>query len=357
LKIVKDGGLGSIMRNGNLIDSRKAKNDEFYTQLDTIEQEIMHYREHFKGKTVYLNCDDPRKSNFFHYFSCNFENLGLKKLIASCYKSQDYNLFTRDVNDKAVWIEYNGEKDMEHVPKAEDIGLNYFEGDGDFRSEESIELLKESDIVVTNPPFSLFREFIALMMKYDKKFLILGSMNAITYREVFPHIKENKLWPGILFNKNVQFEIPNHYDTTKSIMKEGKNLIKVSGISWWTNLEYSKRKQDITLFKEYKGNEENYPKYDNYNAINVDKVSDIPKDYKGIVGTPITFIGQWNPEQFELLGSRRWAKSKYLLEHYTGHVIPPENDRKTFINGKETYDRIFIQNKYLNPEIYTTDNK
>lgn len=291
------------MGNSSLRNARVAKNDEFYTQLSTIENEVMHYRKHFKGKTVYLNCDDPRESNFFHYFSYNFERLGLKKLISSCYKNQNFNLFSmHDKHEKAVWLEYTGEKDGGRVPTAEAIGVNHFKGDGDFRSEESIELLKEADIVVTNPPFSLFREYIAQLMKYDKKFLVLGNMNAITYKEIFPLIKENKMWPGVTFNKTVEFEVPDYYDTSKAIEEDGKKLIKVPAISWWTNLDYPRRYQDIILFREYKGNEDKYPKYDNYDAINVDKVADIPKDYKGVMGVPITFIGQWNPEQFEVLG-------------------------------------------------------
>ncbi len=346
------------MGNKSLRQARQAKNDEFYTQLSTIEQEVRHYRKHFKGKTVYLNCDDPRESNFFHYFSYNFERLGLKKLIASCYKNQDFNLFSlHNVNEKAVWLEYTGEKDGGRVPTVEAIGVNHFEGDGDFRSEESIELLKEADIVVTNPPFSLFREYIAQLMEYDKKFLVLGSTNAITYKEIFPLIKNNKMWQGV--NKgSFTFELPENTLSTSYYIdeKDGKKKQKFGNITWWTNLEYPRRKQDIILFREYKGNEDKYPKYDNYDAINVDKVADIPRDYKGVMGVPISFVGQWNPEQFEVLGSRRWAKSKYLLEHYTGDVNPPENDKNTFVNGRATYDRIFIQNKYLNPEIYKNNN-
>ena len=294
------------MGNKSLRQARQAKNDEFYTQLSTIEQEVRHYRKHFKGKTVYLNCDDPRESNFFHYFSYNFERLGLKKLIASCYKSQDFNLFSlHNVNEKAVWLEYTGEKDGGRVPTVEAIGVNYFEGDGDFRSEESIELLKEADIVVTNPPFSLFREYIAQLMKYDKKFLVLGNMNAITYKEIFPLIKDNKMWPGTGFRSTVEFGIPNDVEIQTGsgrVDKDGNKFMKVQGITWWTNLDYPRRHQDMILFREYKGNEDKYPKYDNYDAINVDKVADIPKDYEGVMGVPITFIGKWNPEQFEIVG-------------------------------------------------------
>lgn len=360
------------MGNKNLRRAQKAKNDEFYTQLSTIENEVMHYRKHFKGKIVYLNCDDPRESNFFHYFSYNFERLGLKKLIASCYKNQDFNLFSmHDKHEKAVWLEYTGEKDGGRVPTAEAIGVNHFKGDGDFRSEESIELLKEADIVVTNPPFSLFREYIAQLMEHDKKFLVLGNMNAITYKEIFPLIKENKMWPGVTFNKTIQFEVPEHYDTSKAIEEDGKKLINVPAISWWTNLEYPRRYQDIILFREYEGNEDKYPKYDNYNAINVDKVSDIPKDYKGVIGVPITFIGQWNPEQFEIVGQGQGylyksingegLSKKFVDDYYAsggkGSIKEGHPVLGYYKNGKATipYMRILIRNKHLNTEIYTEE--
>lgn len=327
------------MGNKSLRQARQAKNDEFYTQLSTIENEVRHYRKHFKGKTVYLNCDDPRESNFFHYFSYNFERLGLKKLIASCYKSQDFNLFSlHDANEKAVWLEYTGEKDGGRVPTAEAIGVNHFEGDGDFRSEESIELLKEADIVVTNPPFSLFREYIAQLMEYDKKFLVLGNMNAITYKEIFPYIKDNKLWPGVSFNKTIEFEVPDHYDTSKAIDKDGKKIIKVPAISWWTNLDYPRRHQDIILFREYKGNEDKYPKYDNYDAINVDKVADIPKDYSGAMGVPITFIGQWNPEQFEIVDA-----NDYRLNNVPKKAHGMIKDSEGTIGSRTVYARILIK--------------
>lgn len=339
------------MGNKSLRQARQAKNDEFYTQLSTIEQEVMHYRKHFKGKTVYLNCDDPRESNFFHYFSYNFERLELKKLIASCYKSQDFNLFSlHDVNEKAVWLEYTGETDGGRVPTAEAIGVNYFESDGDFRSEESIELLKEADIVVTNPPFSLFREYIAQLMEYDKKFLVLGNMNAITYKEIFPLIKDNKMWPGVAFNKTMKFEVPEHYDTEKAIKEDGKRLIQVPAISWWTNLDYPRRHEDIILFREYKGNEDKYPKYDNYDAINVDKVADIPKDYQGIMGVPITFIGQWNPEQFEIVN----LMARYLAVENTKEDVDKNEELRNKkvliqeIDGRAKYPRIAIRNKRLN---------
>lgn len=335
------------MGNKSLRQAGKVKNDEFYTQLSTIEDELRHYRKHFKGKTVYLNCDDPRESNFFNYFSHNFERLGLKKLIVSCYKSQDYNLFSiNDVSEKAVWLEYTGEKDGGRVPTAEAIGLNYFKGDGDFRSEESIELLKEADIVVTNPPFSLFREYITQLIEYDKKFLVLGNMNAITYKEIFPLIKDNKMWPGTKFKSVVEFGVPKDSELLAKSSREDKNgnkFMRVQGITWWTNLYYPRRHRDIILFREYKGNEEKYPKYDNYDAINVDKVADIPRDYKGVMGVPITFIGQWNPEQFEIVdGLHRYA---ILNSQDNNEEVRKKKAQMVDVDGKPKYFRIAIRNK------------
>ena len=330
------------MGNKSLRQARKAKNDEFYTQLSTIENEVRHYRKHFKGKTVYLNCDDPRESNFFHYFSYNFERLGLKKLIASCYKSQDFNLFSlHNVNEKAVWLEYTGEKDGGRVPTAEAIGVNYFEGDGDFRSEESIELLKQADIVCTNPPFSLFREYIAQLMEYDKKFLIIGNSNAITYKEIFPLIRDNKMWPGVSRGA-MTFELPDDTSSTSYFIDEtdGKKKQTLGNATWWTNLDYPRRHQDIILFREYEGNEDKYPKYDNYDAINVDKVADIPKDWNGVMGVPITFIGQWNPEQFEIVDA-----NDYRLNNVPKKAHGMIKDSEGTIGSRTVYARILIKRK------------
>ena len=321
--------------NSNLNQAKGAKNDEFYTQLITIENEVIHYKEHFKNKVVYLNCDDPRKSNFFKYFLYNFEKLGLKKLIASCYKNQDLDLFNiNDVNEKAIWVEYDRKSYGEQVPSLDTIEVNYFEGDGDFRSKESIELLKQADIVCTNPPFSLFREYIAQLMEYDKKFIVLGNMNAITCKEIFPLIKDNKMWPGVAFNKSMKFEVPKHYNIDRSQIIDNKYYVRVHSVSWWTNLSHSKRCQNMILSKEYKDNEYKYPQYDNYNAINIDKVADIPKDYQGILGVPITFIGQWNPEQFEIIGLDRYTAPKEALSR--GRLM---------VNGKSLYARILIRSK------------
>ena len=348
------------MGNKNLRLARKTKNDEFYTQLTTIENEIMHYREHFKGKVVYLNCDDPRESNFFHYFSYNFERLELKKLIASCYKNQDYNLFSKHDNDKAVWLEYNGEKDGGRVPTAEAIGIHKFEGDGDFRSEESIVLLKQADIVVTNPPFSLFREYVAQLMEYDKKFLLLGNINATTYKEIFPLIKDNKMWLGIN-NGPFIFELPEDtLSTSYYINEDGKKMQKFGNITWYTNLDYPKRHEDIILFRKYKENESNYPKYDNYDAINVDKIAEIPKDFSGVMGVPIGILSKYNPSQFEIVGLSRYVKTngmskefvdKYYASGQKGSISEGHPDL-CYYNADDKpivpYMRVLIQNKTLN---------
>lgn len=291
------------MGNRNLHKASQNKDDEFYTQLADVEKEVVHYKKHFEGKTVYLNCDDPRESNFFKYFLDNFEDLRLRRLISSCYKNQDYSLFNMsEKKEKAFWLEYSGEKYDSETPTIEAIEVNYFNGDGDFRSEESIELLKQADIVVTNPPFSLFREYIAQLIEYDKKFLIIGSLNAITYKEFFPLLQNNRVWLG--YNSgDMAFKVPKYYKPRETRYwkdEEGQKWRSLGNIGWYTNLDIPKRHEYVVLYREY--TPEKYPKYDNYDAINVDKVADIPKDYKGVMGVPITFVEKHNPEQFEVLG-------------------------------------------------------
>ncbi|MBQ3689137.1 MAG: adenine-specific methyltransferase EcoRI family protein [Bacteroidales bacterium] len=290
--------------NTNLRAANKAKKDEFYTQLVDIELELKHYKEHFKGKTVLCNCDDPRISNFFHYFSYSFEHLGLKKLITTCYKSQNSDLFSQNDSERAIWLEYNGDKNGNRIPDPEEIGINYLKGDGDFRSQECIELLKQADIVVTNPPFSLFREYIEQLIKYDKKFIIIGNVNAISYKEIFQLIKSNKLWLGAsIHSGDREFGVPNDYPLNAAGCrqdKDGNKYIRVKGIRWFTNLDYKERHEDIILYKAY--NPEEYPKYENFDAINVDKTSEIPIDYDGNMGVPITFMDKYNPDQFEIKG-------------------------------------------------------
>jgi len=304
--------MASNATNKNLKDAKKAKKDEFYTQLTDIEKELRHYKEHFKDKVVYCNCDDPRISNFFHYFSFNFEKLGLKKLIATCYKNQSWDLFSDHKSERAIYLEYTGDKNANNLPDPDEIGVKYLNGDGDFRSQECIELLKQADIVVTNPPFSLFREYITQLIEYDKKFLIIGNVNAITYKEIFKLIKENKLWLGIsIHSGDREFGVPDDYPLNAAgfrVDEKGKKFIRVKGVRWFTNLDYEERHEDLILYKNY--NSEEYPKYDNYDAINVDKTTDIPCDYDGAMGVPITFLDKYNPEQFEILGiTKSWDAS------------------------------------------------
>ncbi|MFH1050179.1 MAG: adenine-specific methyltransferase EcoRI family protein [bacterium] len=320
--------------NKNLHTAKNAKKDEFYTQLSDIEKELWHYKEHFKDKVVFCNCDDPRISNFFHYFSYNFESLGLKKLITTCYKNQNSELFSQNDSEKAIYLEYNGDKDGDKVPEPEEIGIKHLEGNGDFRSQECIELLKKVDIVVTNPPFSLFREYVTQLIEYDKKFVIIGNQNAITYKEIFKLIKENKLWLGAsIHSGDREFGVPDNYPITAAghrIDENGRKYIRVKGVRWFTNIDYEERHEDLTLYKKY--TPEEYPKYDNYDAINVDKTKDIPMDYKGAMGVPITFLDKFNPEQFEILGN------EYDLNIEKG---------RGYINGNRLYGRIFIRNKRL----------
>jgi hypothetical protein len=290
--------------NRNLHQAKNAKKDEFYTQLTDIENELKHYKAHFKNKVVYCNCDDPRMSNFFHYFSYNFEDLGLKKLITTCYQNQNRDLFSKHTSEQAIYLEYYGDKNNNKTPDVEEIGVQYLKGDGDFRSAESIALLQQADIVVTNPPFSLFREYVAQLIQYDKKFIILGNLNAITYKEIFPLIKKNKLWFGpSIHSGDREFGVPDNYPLKAAgyrIDENGRKFIRVKGVRWFTNLDHNKRHEDLILYKTY--SEEDYPKYDNYDAINVDKTKEIPMDYKGAMGVPITFLDKYNPEQFEILG-------------------------------------------------------
>lgn len=298
------------MANKDLNKAKVAKKDEFYTRLEDIENEVRHYRHHFKGKTVLCNCDDPRCSNFFRYFTLNFEVLGLKKIIATCYKNQDVDLFSQHDCERAVYQIYEGDKNGNRKVDTEEIEVRYLEGDGDFRSRECVELLKEADIVVTNPPFSLFREFVALLMKYNKKFLIIGHQNAINYKEIFPLIKNNQIWLGYGFKGGAGYFINEHYEDYAKAGEHLEGMIRVSGVHWFTNLEHDKRHEGIPLFKPYTA--ETYPKYDNYNAINVNKASDIPCDYYGLMGVPVTFMDKYNPEQFEIVGNGddvEWLRS------------------------------------------------
>ncbi|MBN1175785.1 adenine-specific methyltransferase EcoRI family protein [Candidatus Woesearchaeota archaeon] len=324
--------------NKTLNKASKSKNDDFYTQLTDIEKELKHYKQHFKNKIVLCNCDDPRISNFFHYFSYNFEQLGLKKLITTCYKNQQRDLFSLNKSEKAIYLEYTGDKNKNNVPDPKEIGIKHFKGDGDFRSKECIELLKQADIVVTNPPFSLFREYVEQLIKYHKKFLILAQQNVISYKEIFRLIKENKAWLGVDNNGTKWFQVPDNYEITTESRKKienGKKFFSMGSIVWFTNLDIKKRHQDLIPYKIYKGHEDEYPKYDNYDAINVNKVSDIPKDYKGVMGVPVTFLDKHNSEEFEIVGQMVTTK------------VDEFNYGYPYINGKKIYARILIKKKNI----------
>ena len=295
------------MASQNMILAKKAKNDEFYTLLDDIAKELKYYKQYFKDKVVLCNCDDPYESNFFKYFALNFNLLGLKKLIATCYNGSPIAgdelplLFEIEENEPkkiAYKVEitevadYNNDgavnlADVQYLIQNDKNVLSLLKGNGDFRSQECIELLKEADIVVTNPPFSLFREYVGQLMKYEKKFLIIGNQNALTYKDIFPLIRDNQLWLG--------------YNSVKAFMQPGTNSLKKLGnICWFTNIDITKRHEEIDLYKFYNADE--YPKYDNYDAINIDRVAEIPMDYEGIMGVPITFLDKYNPNQFEIIG-------------------------------------------------------
>lgn len=325
--------------NKSLHEANKAKEDEFYTELSDIENELKHYKEHFRGKTVLCNCDDPRVSNFFHYFSYNFEKLGLKRLITTCYKNQNRDLFSTNDSERAIWLEYFGDRYGNLVPDPEEIGINYFDGDGDFRSPECIELLKQADIVVTNPPFSLFREYVAQLMKYEKKFVIIGNQNAITYKEIFPYIKENKMWLGSTLSF-AKFRVPDYYEPRATrfwIDETGQKWRSLGNICWFTNLDIAKRHEDMILYKKY--NSEEYPKYDNYNAIEVGKVAEIPMDYDGVMGVPITFMDKHNPEQFDIIGMGEDNGSGHSGGVWNG------GSKSCLVNGKAAFKRIFIRRR------------
>ncbi len=288
--------------NRSLHAAKATKQDEFYTQLSDIEKELRHYTAHFEGKTVLCNCDDPRKSQFFHYFSYNFERLKLKKLISTCYKSSSPDLFSQHDAERGAYLVYEGDKDGDRVPGPDEVIVCTFQGDGDFRSPECVELLEEADIVVTNPPFSLFREYVQQVIEHDKKFLIIGNHNAITYKEIFPLIRDNKIWLG--YTHPVAFVVPDHYEqrSTRSWRDEnGVNWRSLGNACWFTNLDIAKRHEDLPLYRTF--DPATYPRYDNYDAVEVSAYKNIPADYDGVMGVPITFLEHHNPDQFEIVGT------------------------------------------------------
>ena len=345
------------MANKNLNQAKNAKKDEFYTQLVDIENELKHYKAHFKGKTVLCNCDDPRVSNFFHYFSYNFEQLGLKKLITTCYKNQNRDLFSQNDAEQAIWLEYYGDRNGNRVPDPEEIGIHYFKGDGDFRSQECIELLKEADIVVTNPPFSLFREFFAWIVSANKRFLMIGNINAITYKEIFPYVRDGKVWLGATgFMTDMVFGVPKGTVVKASDKAKAERLgfkgdyTRLGNSCWFTNLDHGRRHKPLELMtmedsiryskhKQIAGH--GYARYDNYNAIEIPFIDAIPSDYNETMGVPITFLDKHCLEQFEIVGATESEGRGFSegLWHEESGITQP------LINGNRIYKRIFIRKK------------
>ena len=350
-------------KNTSLNAASIAKQDEFYTRYEDIQEELNHYEKHFIGKTILCNCDDPFESNFCKFFLRNFNYLGLKRLICTSYYSSSI------VGTQMTIWDYLGEKvqkgngyvmDITEVPMAngrgvsdDDIegllrsrkkGVKKLDGDGDFRSEECIEYLKQADVVVTNPPFSLFREYVALLMKYDKKFLIIGNQNNITYKEIFPLIQQNKIWLGCKFG-DMAFRVPDYYEPRETrfwIDKNGQKWRSFGTICWYTNLDHEKRHEELVLYRHYYGHEEDYPKYDNYDAINVNKVSEIPCDYFETIGVPITYIDKHNPNQFEIVGADSDLASPVNLENGkigTGRFYLKEGIDKQYETNDNLTDR------------------
>ena len=326
------------MSNANLGAAKAAKNDEFYTQLTDIEKELRHYRKHFKGKTVLCNCDDPFESNFFKYFVLNFNKLKLKKLVTTCYegsavaeyrngKAKPYKAVVTAVHDTTG----DGGIDMNDIKALFESGeneLTELDGNGDFRSPECLKLMDEADIVVTNPPFSLFREYVKVLMKHKKKFIVIGSQNAITYKEIFPLLKDNEMWLG------------SNNPAPKEFVQRDGTIKKFGNICWYTNLDLKKRHEELIMVKKYTPDE--YPHYDNYDAIEVSKVASIPYDYDGVMGVPITFLDKYNPAQFEIIGISGDLANPLLID----------GKRKTgrfYINGRRLYDRIAIRRRYPEP--------
>ena len=334
------------MANRDLNAAKKAKKDEFYTQLSDIQEELRHYKEHFRGKTVLCNCDDPRVSNFFHYFAYQFEALGLKRLITTCYKNQTPDLFSQHDSERAIWLEYTGDKNGNRVPDPEEIGIHYFKEDGDFRSDECVELLKQADIVVTNPPFSLFREYVAQLVKFDKKFLIIGNQNAVKYKDIFPLFMQNKIWLGFKTG-DMAFKVPADSEPRETRYwqdETGQKWRSMGNVCWFTNLDHKKRHEELILYRNY--TPEDYPRYFNYDAIEVSKTGEIPMDYDGEMGVPITFLDKHNPDQFEIVGmSLDLADMKPVRER-----LGRSDGGPTFYierNGQliRLYDRIVIRRR------------
>ena len=356
-----------MAKNKSLNAAAKAKKDEFYTDMRVIEEEMKYYRKHFRDKVVLCNCDDPFESNFFKYFAANFNKLGLKQLIATCYvdspvAGEQISIFFDPVTNNTVELnkkpyklvinevtDVNGDgrvdlADVEYLIKNEKNTLTLLEGDGDFASEECIEILKRADIIATNPPFSLFRQYVALLEKYDKKYIIIGNVNAVTYKEIFPLFMSDKLWFGKSIHSGDRwFRVPDDYPLTGATTKieNGKKFVKVKGVRWFTNLDYSSRHDELDLYKKY--DPETNPPYDNYAAIEVGVSKNIPRNMpvETVFGVPITFLDIYCPDQFEILGateSEGKGFSNGLWDESSGIAQP-------LINGKRKYKRVFIRRK------------
>jgi hypothetical protein len=314
-----------MANNENLHNAKRAKNDEFYTQLIDIEKELKYYKNFFKGKKVLCNCNDDKWSAFFKYFSMNFEHLGLKQLVCVSYNEKGHG----------KKYTYNGDLNGNRMVDDWEVNVTELNGNGSYSSDECVELLKECDVVVTNPPFSLFRDFVALLMQYNKKFLIIGNGNAVTYKEIFPLIKENKMWMGVtLFTGKMPFfRVPTEYlesiNNDRYEVREDGVYKQVNVVAWFTNIPHDKRNQPLDLFKKYNPTE--YPKYDNYDAIECSKTANIPMDYDGVIGVPITFLDKYCPTQFEIVGLDRYVD---------GNTMP---NKRMHIDGKEIYARILIK--------------
>ena len=359
--------------NADLHAAGKAKKDEFYTQLVDIEKEVKYYKQHFQGKVVLCNCDDPYESNFFKYFALNFNALGLKKLIATCYNGSpvsgnelllDFGDTVDDPKKIAYKVEItevtdvNGDgainlADVKYLMQNDKNVISILKGNGDFRSQECVDLLKEADIVVTNPPFSLFREYLAQLVEYKKNFLIIGNVNTIVTKDTFPLVRDNIIWMGAsIHSGDREFRVPDSYPLNAvgyRVDENGIKYIRVKGVRWFTNLDYPQRHEDLVLYKHY--TTEEYPKYDNYEAINVDKSSDIPCDYDGVMGVPITFLDKYNPDQFEII----WQASGNTYANAPKEILEELKFNPTIkyggglgaavLNGKAVYTRIFIRRK------------
>lgn len=354
------------MGNGNLTAAKRAKNDEFYTRLADIENELRHYTDHFRGKVVLCNCDDPFESKFFEYFALNFNHLGLKRLMATCYSGSpvaggEYqpSLFDDDMPDehgrrrkayKAVVTsvrDMTGDGgidmlDLKGLLESGEAELTELHGDGtygagDFRSRECLELLDEADIVVTNPPFSLFREYVATLMEHGRKFVVVGNKNAVAYKEIFPLLRDGRMWLGFTMVK--EFFVPDPLSNRGNVAtdEEGRPVARFGNICWYTNLGIEKRHENLPLFRHYHGHEADYPKYDNYDAIEVSRVADIPMDYDGVMGVPITFMDRFNPDQFDIVGcSYNYGRPREW---------PEDTDMVPIVDGRKVYKRLFICRK------------